>query len=231
MVGPGFALGEQTKAIGSLILPFDAEDSANRKYFEENIAGEMRKGNFHYATFMRTTSEGNQEELYMTYAPVFVKSFVGVNHSDFGAGVYTNDTHVYSIGFGITTEGLQLPFQRVEEKVNANVNRVRYISIALIIAAVFLVMYLTKTVSLFLSEPIIVLVGIVKSIADKTLQDDLPKLTGGSCEVYDVYDSLEKLCKIVRFSNAAIFKGDRAKSYRVLQAALELFLKMNNQKG
>ena len=193
MVGPGFLQGDDTAAIGDLVLPDDAKDSPNRIDFEANILGEMRKGSFYYGKFTRTSSDGNQEELYMAYAPVNVKSFASVDHSKFGAGVYSNDTHVYSVGLGITTNGLELPFTRVEEEVETNVNRVRYISIALIIVAVYLVMHLTKTVSLFLSEPIIALVGIVKSIADKTLQDELPKLKGGSCEVYDVYESLEKL--------------------------------------
>lgn len=191
MVGPGFVQGDDIAAIGDLVLPDDARDSPNRIDFEENILGEMRKGLFHYGRFNRTSTDGNQEELYMAYAPVNVKSFAGVDHSNFGAGVYSNNTHVYSVGLGITTSALEVA--RVEEEVEANVNRVRYISIALIIVAVYLVMHLTKTVSLFLSEPIIALVGIVKSIADKTLQDELPKLKGGSCEVYDVYESLEKL--------------------------------------
>ena len=85
--------------------------------------------------------------------------------------------------------------------------------------------------TLYIAQPILCLVGIVKSIADKTLQDELPELEGGSCEIHDVYDSLEKLCKIVRFSNAAYFKGDRTKSYKVLQEALDLFVNMGNQKG
>ena len=163
MVGPGYVLGGATAAIGDLILPDDARNSSNRVNFEENVAGEMRRGSFRYKKFTRTSSNGDQEELYIAYAPVKVLSFAAVNHSMFGAGVYTNDTHVYSVGLGITSIGLELPFTRVEEEVNADVNRVRYISIALIIVAVYLVMHLTKTVSLFLSEPIIVLVGIVKS--------------------------------------------------------------------
>lgn len=46
-----------------------------------------------------------------------------------------------------------------------------------------------------------------------------------------MYDSLERLCKIVRFSNAAFLAGDRQKSYRVMQDALDLFVKMGNQKA
>jgi hypothetical protein len=91
--------------------------------------------------------------------------------------------------------------------------------------------YMTYTMTIYLAQPILCLVGIVKSISDKTLTDELPLLQGGSCEIHDVYDSLEKLCKIVRFSNAAYFKGDRTKSYKVLQEALDLFVKMGNQKG
>ena len=63
------------------------------------------------------------------------------------------------------------------------------------------------------------------------MPDELPPLDGGSCEIFDVYESLEQLCKIVRFSNTAILKGDRNKSYRVMEDALDLFGQMGNQKG
>jgi len=76
-----------------------------------------------------------------------------------------------------------------------------------------------------------VLISIVIGLESKDIQDELPELQGGSCEIYDVYDSLEKLCKIVRFTNAAFFKGDRMRSYKVLAEALELFMSMGNQKA
>jgi hypothetical protein len=96
---------------------------------------------------------------------------------------------------------------------------------------VLCVLYSTRTMSLYLSQPIMVLTAIVKSIRQKTLGDDLPQLEGGSCEIYDVYESLEQLCKIVRFSTTAIQKGDRNKSYRIMEDALDLFVRMGNQKG
>lgn len=68
--------------------------------------------------------------------------------------------------------------------------------------------------SLYVQQPIMVLTAIVKSIRKKTLGDELPQLDGGSCEIYDMYESLEQLCKIVRFSNTALLKNDRGKSYR-----------------
>lgn len=68
-------------------------------------------------------------------------------------------------------------------------------------------------------------------LPDSILTSFAPKPLLVSSEIFAVYDSLEKLCKIVRFSNAAFFKGDRTKSYRVMEDALELFVQMGNQKG
>lgn len=230
-MGPGYETGGDPKPIGNLVLPHDDPESENRRKFEEDVLSKMRTGDIFYDLFTRINQEGLEEELYITFAPVYMSSLTGANHSDFAAGVIPSLSHVYSVGFGITKNDLELVFEAVEKNVQSEIDEVFYISLALIIASVFMVMYLTTITTQYLSEPIIVLVGIVRSIADKTLQDELPKLEGGSSEVFGVYASLEKLCKIVRFSNAAFFKGDRSKSYKVLEDALQLFEQMGNQKA
>ena len=80
--------------------------------------------------------------------------------------------------------------------------------------------------SLRVSQPALTLIEIVESIQNKTLGETLPKIYGGSWEIVSVYDSLEKLCKMVRFSNTVSFAGDRHKSYKIMQEALELFTKV-----
>jgi hypothetical protein len=215
-----------------LVLPYDAPNSSNRLKFYDDILYRMRDGITYYSTFSRTRSDNvTQEEMYMAFAPVIMRTLRVLNHSDFSAGTESKVAPIYSLGFGITLEDLEIRFAEVEERVKENIDQVTYISLALIIGAVLMVMYMTYTMTIYLAQPILCLVGIVKSISNKTIEDELPHLEGGSCEIKDVYDSLEKLCKIVRFSNAAFFKGDRAKSYRVLEEALELFNNMNNQKA
>ena len=231
MVGPGYKLGGDSKALAEVVMPIDEEGSRNREYFEEAVASKMRNGEMGSVRFARTTPAGDQEVVFMTFAPLIQRTLVPVNASDFSAGVRSNTTLVYSLGFGITMDDLVLPFTVVEDEVTADVRQVQYISLALILAAVLCVLYSTRTMSLYLSQPIMVLTAIVKSIRQKTLGDELPQLEGGSCEIYDMYESLEQLCKIVRFSNTAIVKGDRNKSYRIMEDALDLFLRMGNQKG
>jgi hypothetical protein len=178
------------------------------------VARKMRSGESGTAVFTRATEGGDEEEVFLAYGPVHT----------------SGNTTVYSIGFGLTMKDLVLPFTKVEDKVNSDIDRVKYISLALIVAAVLGVLYMTYTMCLYISEPILVLIAIVKSIQKKAVQDELPKLEGGSCEIYDVYESLEQLCKIVRFSNAA-FLGDRTRSYKVMEDALALFEKLENQKA
>jgi hypothetical protein len=190
----------------------------------------MRNGDSGTAVFTRATEGGGEEEVFLAYGPVHTRTLAPTNASVFAAGCTSTITAVYSIGFGLTMKDLVLPFTKVEDKVNSDIDRVKYISLALIVAAVLGVLYMTYTMCLYISEPILVLIAIVKSIQKKAVQDELPKLEGGSCEIYDVYESLEQLCKIVRFSNAA-FLGDRTRSYKVMEDALALFEKMENQKA
>lgn len=191
----------------------------------------MRNGESGTAVFTRATEGGGEEEVFLAYGPVHTRTLSPTNASVFAAGCTSNITTVYSIGFGLTMKDLVLPFTKVENKVNSDIDRVKYVSLALIVAAVLGVLYMTYTMCLYISEPILVLIAIVKSIQKKTLPDELPKLEGGSCEIYDVYESLEQLCKIVRFSNAAFLRGDRTRSYKVVEDALALFEKMENQKA
>ncbi|CAB9515800.1 expressed unknown protein [Seminavis robusta] len=230
LVGPGYTLGEGAP-IRAIVLPFDDDNSTNRQVFENDVARKMRRGDKGYAVFTRSTANGDEEEVFLAYGPVRTRTLSPINASLFSAGCTSSVTKVYSIGFGITMNDLVLPFTRVEDKVNSDINQVTYISLALILAAVLSVLYMTYTMCMYISQPVLTLIAIVKSIQSKTLADELPELSGGSCEIYDVYESLGQLCKIVRFTNAAFFKGDRTRSYKVLEDALDLFVKMGNQKA
>jgi hypothetical protein len=232
VVGPGLEERGGSARMVDLVLPYDAPNSTNWLKFKSDIHDRMRDGMAYYSAFWRTKSDNvTQEELYMAFAPIMMRTYKALNHSNFSAGIESRVSPIYSLGFGITLKDLEIRFVEVEEQVKDNIEQVTYISLALIIGAVLMVMYMTYTMTIYLARPILCLVGIVKSISSKTIEDELPQLEGGSCEIKDVYDSLEKLCKIVRFSNAAFFKGDRAKSYKVLEEALELFNNMNNQKA
>lgn len=230
LVGPRYSIG-QTAKIEDVVLPYDAPGSKERVFFEEEVASKMRNGEEGQRRFQRKTKEGLYQTVFMSYAPLYQRTLTPVDASDFGRGCTSKQTLIYSLGFGITTEDLVLPFTVVENEVTADVRRVQYISLALIVCAVLSVLYMTYTMCLYLSQPIMVLIAIVKSIRTKNLGDELPALDGGSCEIYDVYESLEQLCKIVRFSNTAVLKGDRNKSYRIMEDALDLFVRMGNQKA
>lgn len=56
-------------------------------------------------------------------------------------------------------------------------------------------------------------------------------MQGGSREVNQVYASLAKLHKIVRFSNMAFFSGKMKSAYRLLVDALSLFRRADDQKA
>ena len=103
----------------------------------------MRLGNeSSYKEFTRSTDteNGDEQSLFMTYAPVMLRSLRAKNHSDFAAGVEERTAPVYALGFGISVEDLAIAFAEVEEQVNRDVTQVGYISLALILGALLLVM-------------------------------------------------------------------------------------------
>lgn len=201
LVGPNYTLGDSASII-DLVLPHDEEGSINRDVFKIDFVAKMRAGESGSGVFMRTREDGKEEEVFLAYGPLRTWTVDPVNASDFSAGVVANDTHVYSIGFGITVEDLILPFTQVESQVVRDLDKVKWVSLALILVSVCCVLYMTYKMCFYISQPVLVLISIVKSIERKQLPDELPKLPGGSVEIYDVYDSLEKLCKIVRFTDA-----------------------------
>lgn len=60
---------------------------------------------------------------------------------------------------------------------------------------------------------------------------DIPQMTGGSREVNQVYASLSKLHKIVRFANSSFYSGKIKNAYNFLTDALSLFRRAGDQKA
>ena len=151
LIGPGFQIKDGKPAmIGDVVLPFDAAESENRIFFEAQIAGRMRAGERGDGVFFRSRNEkGDQEEVFMTYAPVYALTLNPVDSADLSRGSTANETLIYSIGLGITVEDLRFPFKSVEKKVRSEINMANYISLALIIAAFLGVIWMTYTMVSF----------------------------------------------------------------------------------
>jgi hypothetical protein len=140
VVGPSFVTGEDAASIVDIVLKYDKVNSSNRIHFREKVVERMRRGLDYYTRFTRTKANGEQQDLYMTYAPVMLRSLRAINHSDFSAGVEARDSLVYALGFGIATSDLAFAYQEVKDKVNRDIDQVTYISLALIIGALLMVM-------------------------------------------------------------------------------------------
>lgn len=80
-------------------------------------------------------------------------------------------------------------------------------------------------------KPVTVLLEFVTLINKKHTVFDIPPMQGGSREVNQVYASLSKLHKIVRFSNMAFFSGKMKSAYRLLVDALSLFRRADDEKA
>lgn len=142
VVGPGYEFGEPT-AVEDLLLPHDTctseSDSSpqclNRKRFL-NISKAMDSGQNDTTVLTRTTSDGRTETVNFEYAPVRVSSYRFMDPSDLSAGIDSFDSFVYSLGIGVSEEGLVLTFAPTKSSLSRTVN-IAIIVLSLVIVILF----------------------------------------------------------------------------------------------
>ncbi|CAB9506181.1 expressed unknown protein [Seminavis robusta] len=229
IIGPGYEIDDGSTSILDLIVPEDSNSTRNYQEFSK-IVKKMDQGDSGNVTFVRT-QDGDPQSVFMAYAPVNVRVLRPVDHRDFAAGSNASSKLVYGLAIGIVESDLFLRYEAVEERVDQQVFMSTAVSVfsMVIIATLFTV--LTYYISLNIIRPIIALTKIVKSIKNKSLREEIPDVQGGSREVSFVHESFQRLMKVVRFANTAFFAGDRTQSFHSMEDALNLFVKLGNQKA
>jgi hypothetical protein len=224
-----YDIADGPKSIPEVVLPEDKNGTDHRTRFDETVAL-MEAGKFGNATFARKRG-GESENVFLSYAPVKVNTLRPLDPSNFSVGCSMSTKLVYSLGIAIVEGDLYLRYEAVESRVDQNLKIARGVSIACMLIISILFTILTYFISLNITRPIIVLTRIVKSIKDKSLCDEVPNVEGGSREVSFVHESFQRLLKVVRFANTAFFAGDRTQSFLAMEDALQLFMKLGNQKA
>jgi hypothetical protein len=243
VVGPDFNLKEDLKRgskheIEESVLPHDichdeidlGCDNPNLVAFRK-IYERMRAGMEGSTSFTRTTSNGGSEVVFWAYSPVKTFSFSPTNNSNFSSGAEHFRTTIFSLALAETQPGLYDAFDSVEEDLDNTVRIATIVLVSLITAAFLCVLFMSARVTVSIILPVSRLLHLVTSINKQELNDDIPEIEGGSCEVTKVHDTFERLYMVVRFANTAFFSGDLEKAYETLQNALALFTKLNNDKA
>lgn len=143
VVGPGYSREEGDVPITEIVLQND--DCVSQPLSQpcvkfQTIVGMMSEGRSGSDTFTRSTT-GQKETLRISYAPVAVNSFQGIDSSTFDSGVKQESNLIYSIALAAPEEPMLEPFQRVITKTGTDV------TIGIAVISVLLVMALLTLVS------------------------------------------------------------------------------------
>ncbi|KAL7532352.1 hypothetical protein ACHAXR_004576 [Thalassiosira sp. AJA248-18] len=231
VVGPGFRLDTEGKSIEELLFP----DNAFKPILEDMKAGNRGEGVYRSNRTTSGHSDGNQ--VHISYAPVFVRSYVPLNSSDITRGVKENTILVYSLALAETESGIIDSFQSsINDFASKTVQICIGVLTALIVVATILIVYIAFRVTASMIEPLLQLLGVVKDINSMRISNDdaLAKLSyhKGSCrEVECVYKTMEFLYKVVQFANSAFFSGDLEVAFQVFKDSLRLFTRLDNKKA
>ena len=266
LAGPGYAMGSRSPPIQKLVMPCDDQSSENRQHFDTDVLAGLKRGKLGNNTFRRrafvrngdnvTCSEA-EESLFISYAPVVIRSPKPLRSDDFARGVNVSKILMGSLGIAVPTEVLSAPFAFIEDQATDEINDSTALLVGLIAASATITTIILAIVSrdeftsflyfgglpllfdpenkpqitISIAKPVTTLLECVKLINKKHTLHDIPPMRGGSREVNQVYASLTKLHKIVRFSNMAFFSGKLKAAYNFLTAALSLFRSADDQKA
>lgn len=163
VIGPG--LDGTSKPITELVLPNNpaCEGEACEKGFYA-ILKDMKAGSNGTRRFTRIAGDGSEEAIYISYAPVFVKTFAAVDGSDFGRGVLKSDYLLYSLAFAEYEDAMLDPFYDIQSDIDAQLYiTVAVLCITIILSTAFIV-YFSKAITVSMTAPMLHLLELIKTI-------------------------------------------------------------------
>jgi len=220
--------------VNDLLFRYSKEGSRNQDFNLDHILKDMKAGRSgNDIVFDLDIESLHDEETYVSYQPVFVKTKNALDSSNFERGVMENQTLMYSLMMGTCVAHLLGTYHNSEafDAAEEEMNMLKVIFSVLAFAAIILFTIATTMVTVAVTRPAVILCDIVNSINNGGIKHDIPQMKGGSREANQVYSAFSKLYKIVRFSNTAVFSGNFSWALKFLTDALKLFRNMKDKKA
>jgi hypothetical protein len=145
VVGPGHPIGSDPAAICDVVLPHDPPGSENKAMFA-NITAKMKAGLSGTGVFTRKCEDGLTETIRMSFAPVHARVLKPVRPDDYSRGAEASTVLLYSIGVARTEEMLQLPFQAIENEIDARLEWSTVVYISTVAVVTFICILITAKV-------------------------------------------------------------------------------------
>ena len=163
VIGPG--LKGEARPIAELVLPYkdDCEgDTCNEGFYE--VLQAMKDGGNGTTRFTRMAEDGSREAIYISYAPVAVKSFAPVDSSDFSRGVVKLEYLLYSLAFAEFEEAMLGQFNQIEEIIDTQFYIVLAILCLTIVLSTLFVVYFSNVITVSMTEPMLHLLELIRTI-------------------------------------------------------------------
>lgn len=151
--GPGFSLSGEGEAIQDVLQADDSFDTILKQMKD----GQRGKGKF-------TRSNGQEDEVFLSFAPVYVKNYYPVDGSDITRGVQSEEILVYSLALAETADGLISSFNNIDAFSSRTVDICIGVLSAIIIISTVLIVWIAFRVTSSMTKPILQLLGVMKSI-------------------------------------------------------------------
>lgn len=163
VIGPG--MQNESRPIAELVLPDNpgCEDGPCEGGFYQ-ILKDMKAGKNGTEEFTRIGADGKDEDIYISYAPVVVKTFAPVDASDFSRGVSKSEYLLYSLAFAEYEDAMLAQFHEIEDDIDAQF----YITLAVlcltIVLSIGFVVYFSNLIAVSMTEPMLQLLELVRTI-------------------------------------------------------------------
>jgi hypothetical protein len=167
VIGPGLVRDAAPPPIEDLVVKSESRncttDCQGREHFIA-IVDKMKRGDKGSTTFAKEGSDRSLQEMFIAYAPVFVKSMSPKNSSSFSIGVHSEDLLIYSVAFVANIEGLLEPFEAIAGDMENQRNVALLVLSAVIVLSSVLVVYISNRVAVSITKPMLYLVELIQHI-------------------------------------------------------------------
>lgn len=135
-------------SVKDYLFEFDKGDvSVYIQNFEKAILNKMTAGETGYETFTRSTSDGGEESLIISFAPVKAMSLLPLDPSDFSRGVNQTLELVYSIGMIYRADEFDSPWEIGKDELDEDMARLLRYYFSAIVLISFCCLIVAITVS------------------------------------------------------------------------------------
>ena len=232
---------------GDIMLFYDRKNatSFNKLYKDSwGIISQMKSGGSRNSTFniseykpstllsLFSVIKDDEQiiEYFISYASVNATILKPMSHANFTRGTKSEEIQVYSIAVVVPESESELSEWVMLYFLDAVLPNVRLLFFVTLLTIIF-TLFWTHKISTSILKPVIKLTRIIQKINHRDLDEDIRhhKHSNGSMEISRLHISVEKIYKIVRFSNSAILVGRIEESARLIQETRELLRKLGNQ--